>query len=96
MADFTAEFEIEPWEYLNNCSSGEIKELIECLHKDGELKEYFKEQGIIDPDTVIDIGVNGNILDDEWTEVVVKLSRNRLMLTPEEEEVIKKIAERLI
>ncbi len=96
MADFTAEIEIEPWEYLNNCSSGEIKELIECLHKDGELKEYFEGQGIIDPDSVIDIGVNGNILDLEWTEVVVKLSRNRLMLTPEEEEVIKKIAKRLI
>jgi len=96
MADFTTEIEIEPWEYLNNCSSGEIKELIECLHKDGELKEYFEGQGIIDPDSVIDIGVNGNILDLEWTEVVVKLSRNRLMLTPEEEEVIKKIAKRLI
>ena len=96
MADFTAEIEIEPWEYLNNCSSGEIKELIECLHKDGELKEYFDKQGIIDPDTVIDIRVNGNMLDDEWTEVVVKLSRNRLMLNPEEEELIKKIANRLV
>jgi hypothetical protein len=96
MPDFTAEIDIEPWEYVNNCSSGEIKELIECLHSDGLLKEYFIEHGVIDPDSVIEIGEKGNILDIEWTETIVKLSKNRLMLTTEEEETIKKIAERLV
>jgi hypothetical protein len=96
MPDFTAEIEIEPWEYVNDCSSGEIEELIECLHNDGSLKDYFAKHGVIDPDSVIEIGEKGNILDIEWTETIVKLSKNRLMLTPEEEETIKKIAERLV
>jgi hypothetical protein len=96
MPDFTAEIEIEPREYVNDCSSGEIEELIECLHNDGSLKDYFAKHGVIDPDSVIEIGEKGNILDIEWTETIVKLSKNRLMLTPEDEETIKKITQRLV
>lgn len=96
MPDFTAEIEIEPWEYVNDCSSQEIDELIEVLHQDGSLKDYFQKHGIVDPDSVIQIQNNGSLLDVEWTEVIVKLSRNRLILTTEEEEIIKKIAQRLI
>jgi hypothetical protein len=96
MPDFTAEIEIDPYEYVNDCSLSEIEELIEVLHKDGELTKYFKKHGVIDPDAVIEIKHNGNLFDVEWTSVIVKLSRNRLMLTTEEEETIKKIAEKLI
>jgi hypothetical protein len=92
MPDFTAEIEIEPWEYVNDCSSEEVEELIECLHNDGSLKDYFAKH----PDSVIQMQHNGSLLDVEWTEVIVKLSRNRLILTTEEEEIIKKIAQRLI
>ena len=96
MPDFTAEIEIDPYEYVNDCSNQEIEELIEVLHKDGELAKYFQKHGVIDPDAIIKIHHNGNLLDIEWTSVIVKLSRNRLMLTSEEEEAIKKIAEKLI
>jgi len=96
MPDFTAEIEIEPYEYVNDCSSSEIKDLIEILHQDGLLKDYFQKNGIIDPHSVIEIKPNGNLFDVEWTSIIVKLSRNRLMLTSEEEETIKKIAEKLI
>jgi hypothetical protein len=96
MPDFTTEIEIEPWEYVNDCSSEEVEELIECLHNDGSLKDYFAKHGVIDPDSVIQMQHNGSLLDVEWTEVIVKLSRNRLILTTEEEEIIKKIAQRLI
>lgn len=96
MPDFTAEIEIEPYEYVNDCSSSEIEDLIEVLHQDGLLKDYFQKNGIIDPHSVIEIKPNGNLFDVEWTSVIVKLSRNRLMLTTEEEETIKKIAEKLI
>ena len=96
MPDFTAEIEIEPWEYVNDCSSQEVEELIECLHNDGSLNEYFTKHGVINPNSVIQIGEGESILDIEWTEIVVKLSRNRLILTTEEEEMIKNIAKRLI
>ena len=96
MPDFNTEIEIEPWEYINECTEQEIKRLIEALHENGELTDYFSEHKITDPDSVIEIAHNQNLFDIEWTSVVVKLSRNRLMLTPEEEEIIKKIAGRLI
>ena len=96
MPDFNTEIEIEPREYISECTGREIKELIEILHEDGELTGYFNEHRITDPDSVIEIVHNGNLFDIEWTSTVVKLSRNRLMITPEEEKIIKKIAGRLI
>ena len=45
MPDFTAEIEIEPYEYVNDCSLSEIKDLIEILHQDGLLKDYFQKNG---------------------------------------------------
>lgn len=97
MPEFTAEIDIDPSEFVSDCSSREIDELIEALHEDGHLKEYFKEHKIADPNYSIVLEQSkGNLMDLEWSEVIVKLSRNRLLMTTEEEQTIKKIASRLL
>lgn len=88
MPEYTAEIDIDPSEFVSDCSSSEIKELIEALHEDGHLEDYFKEHKIEQP--------KENLMDLEWSEVIAKLSRNRLLMTAEEEETIKKIALRLL
>jgi hypothetical protein len=97
MPEFTAEIDIDPSEFISDCSSSEIDELIETLHEDGHLTEYFKLNEILDPNSyIVIVGPDANLMDIEWSEVMVKLSRNRLMLSNEEEELIKKIANRLV
>ena len=97
MPEFTAEIDIDPSEFISDCSSSEIDELIETLHEDGHLTEYFKLNEILDPNSyIVIVGPDANLMDIEWSEVMVKLSRNRLMLSSEEEELIKKIANRLV
>ena len=97
MPEFTAEIDIDPSEFISYCSSSEIDELIETLHEDGHLTEYFKLNEILDPNSyIVIVGPDANLMDIEWSEVMVKLSRNRLMLSNEEEELIKKIANRLV
>ena len=97
MPEFTAEIDIDPSEFVSDCSSSEIDELIEILHEDGHLSEYFKLNEILDPNSyIVIVEPNANFMDIEWSEVILKLSRNRLMLSSEEEELIKKIADRLV
>lgn len=97
MPEFTAEIDIDPSEFISDCSSSEIDELIETLHEDGHLTEYFKLNEVLDPNSyIVIVGPDANLMDIEWSEVMVKLSRNRLMLSNEEEELIKKIANRLV
>ena len=97
MPEFTAEIDIDPSEFISDCSSSEIDELIETLHEDGHITEYFKLNEILDPNSyIVIVGPDANLMDIEWSEVMVKLSRNRLMLSNEEEELIKKIANRLV
>ena len=97
MPEFTAEIDIDPSEFISDCSSSEIDELIETLHEDGHLTEYFKLNEILDPNSyIVIVGPDANLMDIEWSEVMVKLSRNRFMLSNEEEELIKKIANRLV
>lgn len=97
MPEFTAEIDIDPSEFVSDCSSSEIEELIEALHEDGHLEDYFKEHKIADPNySIVLEDSKGNLMDLEWSEVIVKLSRNRLLMTAEEEETIKKIASRLL
>lgn len=83
MPSFYADVEVEVDEFVDNCSKREIEELVKYLHKEGHLNE----------DTIP--AENMNLLDQEWAEVLDKLSgRNRLQLSNEEEEIIKKIANR--
>ena len=86
MPDFSTEIEIEPYEYVSECSKREIVELIECLVEEG----HISRSAI----TAIEADRNKNLLDEEWDVITDKLNQNRLMLSNEEEEIIRKISKR--
>lgn len=78
---YASDIDIDPGEYLDSCSSREKETLV----------EYLREEGYI-----TDVDPGSSVLDLEWAEVIRKISGNaRLLLTSEEEELIKKIAARL-
>lgn len=82
MAGIYVDIDVE--EFVDNCSSREIKTLVDYLETEGHLDDY-------DSTTTESMSV----LDSEWAEVINKISgRARLRLTNEEEEIIKKIANR--
>jgi hypothetical protein len=77
------DMDIEVDEFVDACSSREIEELIKYLQSEGHLV------GSAPTDDM-------NALDHEWAQVINKISgRARLVLTNEEEETIRKIANRL-
>jgi len=75
--------DIEVDEFVDACNSREIEELI----------NYLQEQGHLGGEIPTN---NMSISDKEWAEVISKIGvRARLRLTNEEEETIRKIANRL-
>jgi hypothetical protein len=84
MPDFYVDdLDISPSAFVDACSKREIAELIEILIEDG----YVDNQSILK--------TNGTYDDESYTKALIKLSESRRRLTNEEEEIIKKIAERL-
>ena len=83
MADFRTYVDIEPKEFVDNCSDGEIEELVDILIEEGHL------DGI-----PVTSDRHHNLLDEEWVKIVGKLMRSRLFLSNEEEMIIKNIANR--
>ena len=81
MPDFSTYIDIDPYEYVEECSRQELQELIGIL-KQGDLWEETKTD-------------NMNILDMEWNEVIKKLANSRLQLSTEDEEIIKQITNKL-
>ena len=74
------DIDIEVDEFVSACNSREIKKLI----------NYLQEQGHLDGEMLTN---NMSIADKEWSEVISKIGgRARLRLTNEEEEIIRKIA----
>jgi hypothetical protein len=69
---------------LYNLSDREKQKLVEELYDDG-----FVQTQISTDDS------NNNLLDVMWTESVTKLLNNRHMLTSEDEEIIKKISNKI-
>jgi hypothetical protein len=86
MPDFSTEIDIEPYEYVSACSKREIVELLESLVEEG----HISRSAI----TAIESDRNKNLLDEEWDVITDKLNQNRLMLSNEEEELIRKISKR--
>ncbi len=83
---YVDDLDIDPSEFVSACSEREIKELIEALAEDGYIFQPSNDIPSIDK----------NLLDEEWDVVISKLSgRGRLRLTNEEEEIIRKISNRL-
>jgi hypothetical protein len=81
MPDFSTYIDIDPYEYVEECSRRELEELIGIL-KQGDLWEETKTD-------------NMNILDMEWNETIKKLANGRIQLSNEDEEIIRKIANKL-
>jgi len=75
MPDFRAEIDIDPWEYVRECSRAEIKELIQAL------KEQEGARALIDDDA-------DNLLDVSYKQALDKLYSKRIYLTLEEEQFI--------
>lgn len=86
MPDFSTEIDIEPYEYVSACSKREIVELLESLVEEG----HISRSAI----TAIEDDRNKNLLDEEWDVITDKLNQNRLMLSNEEEELLRKISKR--
>ena len=77
------EIDVDVDDFLNDCSSREIKEVIDWLRDNNELSiESVPER-------------SKNLMDLEWDKAINKLHSNRIQLTPAEEEFIKSIANRL-
>jgi hypothetical protein len=83
MADFRTYVDIEPKEFVDNCSDGEIEELVDILIEEGHLDGM-----------PVTSDRHHNLLDEEWVKIVGKLMRSRLFLSNEEEMIIKNIANR--
>jgi ribosomal protein S8 len=79
-----AEVEVSVDEFYDACSSSEKEELVDLLKDDG----YLKDEVITSEDIE-------TYMYDEFNIALQKLSTNRLVLSIEEEEIIKKIASRL-
>jgi hypothetical protein len=83
---YVEDLDIDPSDFVSACSKREIEELIDALTEDGYIVKPINSVPLEDK----------NLLDEEWDEVMGKLSgRARLRLTNEEEETIRKIANRL-
>ena len=79
MPDFRAEIDIDPWEYVRECSRAEIKELIQAL------KEEEGARVLVDDDA-------DNLLDVSYKQALDKLYSKRIYLTLEEEQFILNLA----
>ena len=79
MPDFRTEIDIDPWEYVQECSKAEIKELIEALRN----KQNPESVMINDDDNLIDI---------TYKKALDKLYSKRIYLTLEEEQFIINLA----
>jgi len=83
---YVEDIDIDPSEFVSACSKREIGELIDALAEDGYIANPINSVPAEDK----------NLLDEEWDGVIGKLAgRGRLRLTNEEEDIIRKIANRL-
>lgn len=84
MANFSTDIDIDPSEYIDNCRETEIEALIDILIEEG----YLEGKPITS-------NRYHNLLDEEWNVIMGKLIKSRLMLTNDEESLIRNISNRL-
>lgn len=88
MADFSTYIDVDPSEYVSECSRSEIIELIEILIEEGHLNSF---NGKVRPSN----NHNG-VIDDEWKEGLSKLFYSKHLLSSEDEIVITNIIKKLV
>ena len=88
MPDFSTEIDIDAWDYISACSNREVKELIEALVENGHLDSF---NGQVKP-----VNTHNTLMDDEWWTALVKLRDSRHLLSPEDENRITDISNKLV
>lgn len=87
MPDFSTSIDIEPWEYVSECSERDIEDLIETLIDDGHLDKF---NGKVKPSN------SYTLMDNEWNEALEKLRNSRHLLSIEEENRITEITKKFL
>jgi len=82
MPEYTAEIDISPDEFISDCSSSEIKEIIEALIEDGHIQPH---------QVIVDGQVTRNYLDEEWDNICEKIRKSRLTMCQSDEDTIRQI-----
>lgn len=82
MPEYTAEIEVSPDEFLSDCSSSEIKEIIEALIEDGHIQPH---------QVIVDGQDTRNYLDEEWDNICEKIRKSRLAMCQSDEDTIRQI-----
>lgn len=81
---YVEDVDVEVGEFLDACSKREIKTLI----------EYLIEDGHIGRDTQFVPNKNRNHFDDEWDSIIGNLRSKRLIISDEDEKLIREISKR--
>lgn len=87
MPEFAAEIDIDPDEFVSECSSSEIKQLIKALIEDGHIMPHM-----IKTDEQVNLP---NILDEEWDVICEKIRQSRLVMQQSDEDTIREIFKKL-
>ena len=86
MPKFTTEIDIDPSEFIDSCSNGELKRLVEILEEDGHIQPSeettHKNKGVRRP----------NVNDEIFWESLERLTKCRDLLSLEEENFINNLA----
>ena len=82
--DVEVDIDIDIDDFLNACDKADIKEIVQALKEDGHIKGYFITSDNPKP----------SLIEQEFDNTINKIHKNRLRLTNEEEELLKKIADR--
>jgi hypothetical protein len=88
MPDFSTSVDIEPWEYVSECSGRDIEDLIESLVEDGHLDRFNGK--------VVPKKGNTSVMDLEWDEIIIKIRNSKHLLSNEDESRIIEIANKLV
>jgi hypothetical protein len=80
------DIDVEVESFLSECSRSEIDEVIDYLIEHNFIDESSKDNGFIGEENLMDI---------EWLDTLKKLRSSRLVLSEEDIETIKKIANKV-
>jgi hypothetical protein len=85
--NYDGDISVDPDDYIDNCSEDEIEELIQYLVNKKHLPPSIIEGKYISTQTQ-------SVLEEEFGKTMSKIVSNRLQLTNEEDEILRKIASR--
>jgi hypothetical protein len=88
MPDFSTSVDIEPWEYVSECSGRDIEDLIESLVEEGHLDRFNGK--------VVPKKGNVSVMDLEWDEIILKIRNSKHLLSNDDESRIIDIANKLV